>query len=71
MADTTVTNSTITGAGLQRSSSMTMPGSAEQIWTDVVDSTGQIYGNRILVDVYLTPSGVAAFDGLWPFFVLG
>ena len=59
MADTTVTNSTVTGTNLQRSSAMTMPGAAEQIWTDVIDTTGQIYGNRILVDVYLTAAGGA------------
>jgi len=55
---TLVTNSSITGANLTRSSALTMP-STDTLDTDIVVSTGTIYGDRILTDVYLTAAGGA------------
>jgi hypothetical protein len=67
---TIVTNSSVTGVDLTRSSAMTMP-SADTLDTDIITSTGVINGDRILTDVYLTAAGGEAFGGLGPMFVLG
>ena len=64
---TIVTNSSVTGVDLTRSSALTMP-STDTLDTDIITSTGTIYGDRILVDVYLAAAAGGAFGGLGPMF---